>query len=260
MMRSISIPVPEQLLAATGGAIEPLRIEFRRRLAVGLLNEGRLSRENAAAMAGVPVGEFLQSRDALCSQAGEPAIPLPASLPFQADKDWPHAPLHRISEYGNYIVTAGTYQKALLLDSPEKRTLLEGQLLSLAKQYGWQLEAWAVLANHYHFVASGTGLARDIKLLVKQLHSDVARDLNLLDGEPGRKVWHNYWDTKITFEKSYLARLNYVHQNPVKHGLVPVANRYPWCSAAWFERTARPSMVKTIYRFKIDRLRVPDDF
>jgi putative transposase len=58
----------------------------------------------------------------------------------------------------------------------------------------------------------------------------------------------------------YLARLNYVHQNPVRHGLVPVANQYPWCSAAWFERTASEAMVKSIYLFKIDQVRVMDDF
>jgi hypothetical protein len=28
----------------------------------------------------------------------------------------------------------------------------------------------------------------------------------------------------LTFEKSWLARLNYVHHNAVKHGLVPLAN------------------------------------
>jgi hypothetical protein len=50
------------------------------------------------------------------------------------------------------------------------------------------------------------------------------------------------------------------HQNPVKHGLVPVANQYPWCSAAWFERTAPAAMVKSIYRFKVDQVRVRDDF
>jgi putative transposase len=54
--------------------------------------------------------------------------------------------------------------------------------------------------------------------------------------------------------------LNYVHQNPVKHGLVRVANQYPWCSAAWFERTASTAMVKSIYRFKTDSVRVVDDF
>ncbi len=54
--------------------------------------------------------------------------------------------------------------------------------------------------------------------------------------------------------------MNYTHQNAVRHGLVPVANEYPWCSAAWFERTAPPAMVKSVYRFKWDRLSVKDDF
>jgi len=66
--------------------------------------------------------------------------------------------------------------------------------------------------------------------------------------------------SKITFERSYFARLNYVHQNAVHHGLVRVANQHPWCSAAWFERTATPAQVKTIYSFKIDKLQIPDDF
>jgi putative transposase len=67
-------------------------------------------------------------------------------------------------------------------------------------------------------------------------------------------------DAKLTYERSYLARLNYVHQNPVKHGLVRVANQYQWCSAAWFERTAAASAVKTIYGFKTEKLKIHDDY
>ena len=96
--------------------------------------------------------------------------------------------------------------------------------------------------------------------MLKQLHADTSREVNRLDGTPGRAVWHNFWDTKLTFEKSYLARLSYVHQNAVKHGLAPVASQYRWCSAGWFERTATGAQVRTIYRFKIDRVSVPDDF
>lgn len=65
---------------------------------------------------------------------------------------------------------------------------------------------------------------------------------------------------RLAGERSYFARLNYVHQNPVRHGLVLVANQYPYSSAAWLERTATPAQVKTIYAFKIDRIPVPDDF
>jgi putative transposase len=46
----------------------------------------------------------------------------------------------------------------------------------------------------------------------------------------------------------------------VKHGLVPVANQYPWCSARWFERTFSPAMAKSIYRSKTDRVQVLDNF
>lgn len=92
------------------------------------------------------------------------------------------------------------------------------------------------------------------------LHVKTAEWINKLDESPKRKVWFNFWDTKLTHQRSYFARLNYVHQNAVKHGLVPVACRYPWCSAAWFERTASTAIVKSIYKFKIDRIDVGDEF
>ena len=46
----------------------------------------------------------------------------------------------------------------------------------------------------------------------------------------------------------------------MRHGLVPVASQYPWCSAAWFERVATNAQVKTIYAFGDERINVPDDF
>ena len=88
--------------------------------------------------------------------------------------------------------------------------------------------------------------------------SKTARWLNRLDATPGREVWHNFWDTKLTYQKivSRSAEL----QNAVKHGLVPVANQYRRCSARWFEGVASPAMVQSIYRFKTDALSVSDDF
>src|SRR5262252_2160332 len=158
--------------------------------------------------------------------------------------DWPHAPVHRLDSAGIYMVTAGTLNKEHLFADAGKLTSLQNSLLSLAKKYHWQLEAWAVFSNHYHFIGRSNPESVSLKKLLTHLHADSARDLNSEDGTAGREVWFNYWDTKLTYERSYLARLNYVHQNPVKHGLVPVANQYEWCSAGWFERVARPAMVR----------------
>jgi putative transposase len=96
--------------------------------------------------------------------------------------------------------------------------------------------------------------------MLKTLHGKTAQWLSRLDRMPGRHVWHNYRETQLTYERSYLARLNYVHQNAVHLGLVPVANQYRWCSAAWFERTATPAQVQTIYGLKIDQVKVFDDW
>ena len=57
---------------------------------------------------------------------------------------------------------------------------------------------------------------------LQKLHYDSACELNRLESQPGRNVWYNFRDTKLTHQYSYLARLNYVHQNAVKHGLVPM--------------------------------------
>jgi putative transposase len=70
-------------------------------------------------------------------------------------KDWPHAPIHRLSSHGIYLVAGATLRKAHLFITAEKLSLLENHLLRLAKKYEWQLEAWVVFVNHYHFVARG---------------------------------------------------------------------------------------------------------
>ena len=189
----------------------------------------------------------------------------PPSLPEEqtlspAHKDWPHAPVHRLSEPGTFIVTASTLRKEHFFRGEDNLTLLEGKLLALAKQYGLMLEAGAVFSNHYHFVAHTNGTPNQLRNLITQLHYDTAEAINRQNGVPGRQVWFNYWDTQLTFEKSYFARLNYVHQNAVKHGIVRQANKYRWCSAAWLERTATRAQLKTIYGFKIDRVKIDDDY
>jgi putative transposase len=173
---------------------------------------------------------------------------------------WPHSPAHRLSEAGAYMVTAGTHHKQRLFDSPEKLTFLHDTLLQLAGQHGWPLQAWAVLSNHYHFIALAPADPNSLRAFLQALHSLTAREVNRVDRTPGRKVWFQYWDSQITHEHSYLARLNYVHRNAAHHGLVTDPIAYQWCSAAWFERTAERAFYKTVWAFPCDQLNVLDDY
>jgi len=176
---------------------------------------------------------------------------------------WPHAPTHRLATGGTYFVTGSTYLKTHHFRGADRLAVLHRGLLTVTLDFGWQLEAWSVFSNHYHFVGHSPPdmpTAENLGPMLKTLHVKTAGWVNRLDGSPGRQVWFNFRETRLTYPRSYFARLNYTHRNAVKHGLVLVANQYPWCSAAWFERTASSAQVKTIYRFHTDKLQVPDDF
>ena len=127
-------------------------------------------------------------------------------------------------------------------------------------EHSWQLEAWAVLSNHYHVVAhSPVGGADTLRVMLQKLHSLATKRLNQEDNTPGRtRLWQNYRETHLTFQRSYLARLNYVHQNPKHHGLVPLASHWRWCSAAAFKQAASPAWVKTIASFPFEEIAAED--
>ncbi|HET6456274.1 MAG TPA: transposase [Armatimonadota bacterium] len=174
--------------------------------------------------------------------------------------DWPHAPVHRLGKAGAYIVTAGTYRKEHFFKELERLAFLHDSLLAIAMEYEWRLQAWAVFSNHYHFVGNSPDDPSSLGVMIGKLHTLTAAKLNALDECEGRKVWYQYWDSHITYEKSYLARLNYVHNNPVRHGLVQVARQYPWCSAAWFENTADRAFFNIVTGFPMDRVKIFDEF
>ena len=177
--------------------------------------------------------------------------------------DWPHAPAHRLGSAGAFMVTAGTYQKQPFLNTPERRDDFLRCFFSLSDEFQWRLQAWAVLSNHYHFIAltpENALTADSLKSMLKELHRQTSRAWNIKDGVKGRRVWYNYWESHITFERSYFARLKYVHNNPVHHGVTDNASNYRWCSKPWLENHSTRAFVRTLESFKTDRLNIFDDF
>jgi len=174
---------------------------------------------------------------------------------------WPHAPPHWTFSPGIYFITASAYHREHRFNTDEKRQAVIRTMLDTASQRDWHLKAWVVLSNHYHLLAkspeSGGSSLRD---WLREFHRESAREVNRLDGEPGRRVWMNYRESRITHQTSYLARIHYIHQNPVKHGLVAAAEQYAWSSMRWFSSHASSGFVQSVSRFASDRLNVWDDF
>jgi putative transposase len=178
--------------------------------------------------------------------------------PVSARNQWAHSPLHLTLRPGTYMVTAATCNKAALFHDATRLNLLAEHLLLLAQTQGCELQAWAIFPNHYHYVARLS--ANSLSSFSRHLHAKTAVALNKMDAVTGRKVWFQYWDSHLTFERSYLARLSYVHHNAVHHGIVKHPSRYPWCSAGWLETKTKRPVSAMITSFHFDKLNVPDDF
>jgi putative transposase len=135
---------------------------------------------------------------------------------------------------------------------------LQSRLFDLARAHECSLQAWSIFSNHYHLVVSAEG--QKVRSMLTRLHTKEAIESNEIDGTPGRQVWYQFRDTELTYERSWLARLRYTHENAVHHRIVPDATLYRWCSASWFERTARAAFVSVVNSFPIDRINVADEF
>ena len=81
-----------------------------------------------------------------------------------------------------------------------------------------------------------------------------------MDSAPGRQIWFQFWDTCLTYEASYYARLNYIHNNAVRHEIVSVAEQYGFCSASWFATNADPAFYKRVCSYAYDKVEIKDDF
>jgi putative transposase len=104
----------------------------------------------------------------------------------------------------------------------------------------YRLHAWTVMPNHVHIlVAPMRGYA--IGSIVGAWKSVSARGIFAAMDRPSasrkRHLWQlDYYDRFIRNTAHYLAATDYIHQNPVKAGLVAKPEDWPWGSAKNWER------------------------
>ena len=172
-----------------------------------------------------------------------------------------HNPPHYFKAGATYMITAATYQKrAHILTDERKRQWVDAFHFVLNKE-GWAAIAYVVLNNHYHVIigAPTTGADR-LSALIASLHRFTARQWNDADKTPGRSVWWNYWDTCLTNEASFCARINYVHWNPIKHGLVTRPDAYSFGTYRIWLQQQQDELQRIESSFPFDRVSVYDDF
>jgi putative transposase len=176
-------------------------------------------------------------------------------------KPYVHVPAHLFRAGGVYSVTVGTYRKRHYLHDAERKRQWLDSLQFVLQREQWQLTAWVVLDNHYHLIIHAPERGADgLSGMFRDMHRFLATTWNKADEAPGRVIWYNYWDTCVDCEGSYYARVNYVHWNPVKHGIVADPRAYPFSSYRAYLAAQKEDVRRWEHEYPWGKLKIEDDF
>lgn len=150
---------------------------------------------------------------------------------YRKQRGYPlHSPPHPFRESGSYLITAANFEHKPIMATPERRMQFQEILLNGFQEIRAEVIGWVILPNHYHILANVESLNL-VSSLLKHVHGRTSHDWNVQDGLAGkRKVWLRFSDRKMRSVEQLNQALNYIHYNPVKHGMVE--NVYDWaCSS-----------------------------
>jgi putative transposase len=99
----------------------------------------------------------------------------------------------------------------------------------------FDLIAWVVLPDHFHCVIeSATDNPSEIMRRLKLSFSQRFR--NRMNVRSGRVWQYRFWDHVIRDQDDLNRHIDYIHYNPVKHGLVDSPIKWPHSSFAEYVR------------------------
>lgn len=100
------------------------------------------------------------------------------------------------------------------------------------------MDAEVILPDHLHLLWSLPPADADYATRIRLVNTTFTKDVRPLSGEPSshasraRKgeraiLQRRYWEHTIGDERDYAVHVDYIHYNPVRHGLVAWAGDWP---------------------------------
>lgn len=166
---------------------------------------------------------------------------------------------------GTYFFTVNLLQRegnSLLV---REINLLREAVKRVRRRYPFTIHGWVVLPDHMHCVISLPEGEHDFALRWRLIKAWFSKSLPIRErrsavrqrrGERG--IWQrHYWEHRIRDETDFAAHMDYVHINPVKHGLVSAVADWPYST---FHKCVREGVYPLDWGGSLDadRLNYPD--
>ncbi len=154
-----------------------------------------------------------------------------------------------MSNYRRLRVLGGCYFFTVTVSERRGAMLLTEHITSLRKAIRqvrmarpFTIDAWVVLPDHLHAVWTLPAGDDDFSTRWRLIKTAFARELPPTEwisrsrrrtGERG--IWQRrFWEHAIRDEGDYAAHVDYVHFNPVKHGLADTPAEWPFSTFRWY--------------------------
>jgi len=129
-----------------------------------------------------------------------------------------------------WFFTVVTHRRVNLLTTDAARAVLRQAISGCKKIYPFGIEAWVLLPEHLHCIwdlpESDLNYSRRWAIIKREFTQGLTT--NNYRRPP---YWQKrFWAHLITDEKDFENHMNYIHYNPVKHGLVEKPRDWPWTS------------------------------
>jgi putative transposase len=141
---------------------------------------------------------------------------------------------------GTFFFTVVTFQRLRFLTEQRSRISLRESISEVRQKYPFIIEAWVLLPDHLHTIWTLPEDDADYSKrwgLIKREFSKRARSFlheDRLMGQSKEKhrecaIWQRrFWEHQVRNEEDLHRHLDYIHYNPVKHGLVANVADWPY--------------------------------
>ncbi len=128
------------------------------------------------------------------------------------------------------FVTTNTSGRRPLFADPRLAEIVRAVLFATARELDIAIHAWAIMPDHVHLLLN-LGARDDLPFVMQLFKGRSAQAVNDALGRRGH-VWQRRFDDRIVVhDREFWAKVDYIHANPVRAGLVDEVCAYPFSSA-----------------------------
>lgn len=133
---------------------------------------------------------------------------------------------------GIYFFTVVTLNRAPVFALEENVAALKTALRKVKSTRHFDIDAMVVLPDHLHCIWRLPDGDADYSSRWREIKKATSRQISTTTNQRGeRMVWQRrFWEHVIRDERDWRNHLDYIHYNPVKHGLVSRPDEWPWSS------------------------------